>query len=148
MCIGYNYDVVVMSWCGATPHTQNYPAPDPNPHPTLVAPVPDTPPHTTSTPTVVADCHGVKWYNSKDIIDLDEVPSFQWKFTNQFGDPFYPNSGVCMSRLDAWLIMYGKKIASFFDNTNLELRRQGRSTFKDMYKAFRFQGVLRLETHF
>ena len=27
--------------------------------------------------------------NSKDVIYSDELPSFQWKFTNQFGDPVY-----------------------------------------------------------
>ena len=37
-----------------------------------------------------------------------------------------------------------KKIASFFDNTNLELIRRGRIPFKDMAKALRFQGVVRL----
>ena len=26
-------------------------------------------------PTLVADFHGVKWYDSKDVIDLDELPS-------------------------------------------------------------------------
>ena len=59
--------------------------------------------------TVVADCHGVNWYDSKDVIDLYEIPSLQWKFTNQFGNTVYPNSGVWMSRLDAWLMMYGNK---------------------------------------
>ena len=58
---------------------------------------------------MVADCHGAKWYNSKDVIDLDEVPSLQWEFTNQFVDPVYPNSGIWISRLGAWLMMYGKK---------------------------------------
>ena len=54
-----------------------------------VAPVPDTPPHTTITPTLVADCNGVKLYYSKYVIDLDELPSIQWNFTNNFGDPIY-----------------------------------------------------------
>ena len=98
---------------------------------------------------MVADYHGVKWYDSEHVTDLYEVPSLQWKFTNQFGDTVYPNYGVCMSRLDAWLMMYGKKtFASLFDNTNLELLRRGRSTFKDMDEALRFQGVVRLATHF
>ena len=54
-----------------------------------------------------------------------------------------------MTRLDAWLMMYGKRtLASFFDNTNLDLLRRGRSTFKDMAKELRFQGVVKLETCF
>ena len=54
-----------------------------------VAPVPDTPPHTTITPTLVADFHGVTWQDSSYVIDLDEVTSLQWNFTNQFVDPVY-----------------------------------------------------------
>ena len=49
-----------------------------------------------------------------------------------------------MSRLDAWLIMYAKKVAPLFDNTNLELLRIGKSSFKDMAKALWFQGVVSL----
>ena len=49
--------------------TQNAPVPDRNPPPTHVAPVLDTPPPTTSTRVVVADCHGVKWYDSKNLIE-------------------------------------------------------------------------------
>ena len=79
------------------------------PPPTPVAPVPDTTQPTISTSTVVADYYGVKWYNYEDVIDLDNAPSIKWKFTNQFGDPVYPNSGVWMSRLDTWLMMYGNK---------------------------------------
>ena len=41
-----------------------------------------------------------------------------------------------------------KKIASFFDNTNLEIIRRGRNIFKDMAEALRFQGVVRLATRF
>ena len=90
-----------------TPPPQNFPVPDTTP-PLQHAPVPDMAPPNTSTPMVVADCHGVKWYDYEYVIDLDEVPSLQWKFTNQFGDASYPNSGVWISRLDAWLMMYGK----------------------------------------
>ena len=84
----------------ANTHTQNAPVPYPTPPPTHVAPIPDTtPPHTpvapvpdtpsptTSNPTVVADCHGVKWCNSEYVIDLDGVPSLQCNFTNQFDYP-------------------------------------------------------------
>ena len=39
-----------------------------------------------------------------------------------------------------------KNIASFFENTNLELLRQGRKPFKDMAKALRFQGLVILAT--
>ena len=104
----------------SSPQTQNTPVPDPNPHPqnfpvlyptpppTPVSPVPDAPSPTTSTPTVVADFHGVKWYDYEDVIDLDKVTSLQWKFTNQFSDPVYPNSVVWMSMFDAWLMIYGK----------------------------------------
>ena len=92
-----------------TPPPQNSPLPDPDTPSDPVAPVPDTTLPTTSTPTVVADNHGVKWYNSEDVTDLNEVPSLQWDFTNQFGDAVYPNSGVWVSRLDAWLMMHGKK---------------------------------------
>ena len=54
-----------------------------------------------------------------------------------------------MSRLYAWLMMYGKKIfASFFENTNLELLRRGRIPFKDMAEALWFQSVVRLATRF
>ena len=74
-----------------------------------IALVPDTPSPTTSIPTVVADFHVVKWYNSEVVIDLDKIPSLQWKFTNQFGNKVYPDSGVWMSRIDSWLMMYGKK---------------------------------------
>ena len=91
----------------ANPHTQNDPVPDPNPPPNPVAPLPDTPSPTTSNPAVVADCHVVKWCNSDYVIDLYGVPSLQWNFTNQFDYPVYPNFGVWMSRLDAWLMMYG-----------------------------------------
>ena len=116
---------------------------------TIFDPVPDTPSSTTSTPTVVADCHGVKWYNYEDVIYLDEFPSLQWKSINQFGDPFYPKYGVWMSRLDAWLIMYGKKtFASFFDNANLELLWQGRNTFKETVKTLQLQCVVRLRNRF
>ena len=47
-----------------TPPPQNLPIPDPTPPPTTVACVPDTTSPTTITPTVVADCNGLKWYNS------------------------------------------------------------------------------------
>ena len=101
------------------------------------------------TPSVVADCHGVKWYDSEDVIDLDEVPSLQWKFSHQFGNAVFPNSSVWMSRFDAWLMMYGKKtFPSFFDNNNLELLRRGRNPFKDMVKVLRFQGVVRFAFRF
>ena len=63
---------------------------------------------------VVAGCHIVKWYDSKNLIDLDKIPSLQWNFTNQFGDPVYPNSDVWMSRLDVWLMVHGKKNICFF----------------------------------
>ena len=77
------------------------------------------------------------------------MPSLQWNFTNQFGDPVYPNSGVWISRLDSWLIMYGlKSFSSFFENTNLELLKRGRSAFKYMAETLRFQGVARLVTRF
>ena len=66
----------------ANPPLQNYPVPDPAPPPAPVAPVTDTTSPTNSTPTVVADCIVVKWYDSEDVIDLYEVPSLQWKFTN------------------------------------------------------------------
>ena len=82
-------DQVQGTFVYANPPTQNPPVPDTTPPTTTVAPVPDTPPHTTITPTLVSNCHGVKWYNYKDVIDLDEVPSLQWKFTNQFGDQVY-----------------------------------------------------------
>ena len=46
-------------------------------------------------------------------------------------------------------MIYGfKKIASFFDKTNLKLLRRGRNPFKDMAKALRFQGVERLAIRF
>ena len=142
-------DTKITTCVYANNNTQNAPVPDQTPPPTTVAPVPDTTSPTTSTTTVVADCHGVKWYYSKDVIDLDEVPSLQWKFNNKFGDPVYPNSGVWMNRLDAWLIMYGKKtFAYFFENTNLELLRRGRSAFKDMSEVLRLQCVVRLATRF
>ena len=91
------------------PPPQNSPVPDMTPPPAPVAPVPDTTSPTTSTPAVVADCHGVKGYNYEDVIYLYEVPSLQWKFTNQFGDPVYPNYSVWMSMIDSWLMIYGKK---------------------------------------
>ena len=69
--------------------TENSYVPDPTPPTTSVYLVLDTPPPTTITPTLFADFHGVKWYYSKDVIDLDEIPSIRWKFTNKFGDPFY-----------------------------------------------------------
>ena len=62
---------------------------DTNPPTNPVVPVPDTPPPTTSTTTLISYFHGLKWYDSKYVIDLDEVPSLQWKFTNQFGDTVY-----------------------------------------------------------
>ena len=46
----------------SNPHTKNAPVPDPTPPPNPVDPVPDKPSPTTSTSTVVAYCHGVKWY--------------------------------------------------------------------------------------
>ena len=106
-------DTTTTTCVHANSHTQNAPVPDPdlppqnssvsdlNPPLTNVAPVPDTPSPTISTPTVVVDCHGVKWYNYEDVIYLYELPSLRWKFTNQFGDLVYPNSGVWMSRIDA-----------------------------------------------
>ena len=131
------------------PTPKHSPVPDPTPPPTYVAPVPDTPSHTTSTLTVVVDFHGVKWYDSEDVIDLDEVPSLQWNFTNKFGDPVYPNSSVWMSRIDAWLMMYGEKyLILSLTNTNLDLLKQGTRSFKDMAKALRFQGVVRLVNYF
>ena len=68
---------------------KNAPIPYLTPPTNPVSHVPDTPPPITSTPTLVSDFHGVKWYDSKDVIDLYEVPSLQWKFTNHFGDPFF-----------------------------------------------------------
>ena len=57
------------------PHTRNAHVPDPTPPHTTVAPIPDTPSPTTSTTTLVADFHRVKWYNYKYVIYLYEVPS-------------------------------------------------------------------------
>ena len=62
---------------------------DTNPPTNPVVPVPDTPPPTTSTTMLISYFHGVKLYNSRYVIDLDKVPSLQWKFTNQFCDPVY-----------------------------------------------------------
>ena len=31
----------------------------------------------------------MKWYNYKDVINLDELPPLQWNSMNQFGDPVY-----------------------------------------------------------
>ena len=132
---------------GMTPPPQNAPVHDLTSPPTHFAPVPDTPSPTTSTPTVVSDCHEVKWYDYEGVLNLDEVPSRQCNCTNQFGDPVYPNSGVWMSRIDAWLMMYSKKYY-FFENTNLELLRRGRIPFKDMAEALQFQGVVRFSTRF
>ena len=42
--------------------------------------------------------------------------------------------------------MYAK-VAPLFDNTNLELLRIGKSSFKDMAKALWFQGVVILVNH-
>ena len=69
--------------------TENIPVTDPTTPTTPVAPVTDTPPPTNITTTLVADFHRVNCYYSKDEIDLDEVPSLQWEFTNKFGDPVY-----------------------------------------------------------
>ena len=82
-------------------HTQNSPAPDPTQTPTPVSTIYYTPSPNTSTPTVVADCHGVKWYDYEDVKYLDELPSLQWIFTNKFGDTVYPISGVWVSIFDA-----------------------------------------------
>ena len=41
-----------------------------------------------------------------------------------------------------------KTFTSFFDNTNLELIRQGKIPFTIMSKVLRFQGVLGLEIRF
>ena len=65
------------------------PVPDTIPPTTHVDPVCNTPPPNTSNNKLVAVCHGVKWYDYKTLIDLDKVPSIQWKFTNQFGDTVY-----------------------------------------------------------
>ena len=64
--------------------------------------VPDTPtPSPTNiNPTLVYDFHGVKWYNSKDVIDLYEVPSLQWNFINHFGDPVYLE--IYLARRGLW----------------------------------------------
>ena len=88
-------------------HTQNSPVHYPIPPPTHVVPVPDTLSPTNIDYTVVSDCNVVKWYDYKDVIDLYEFPSLQWRFTNKFDDPVYPNSVVWMSRLYDWLMMYG-----------------------------------------
>ena len=55
----------------SNPPTENSPLPDPTPPNTHVTPVPDTPPPTTSNTTLVADFYGMKWYRSKNVIDLD-----------------------------------------------------------------------------
>ena len=142
-------DTTTTTWVYSNTHIQNVPVPYKNPPPTIVSPVPDTPSPTTSTPAVVADGHGVNSYYSKYLIYLDEVTSLQWNFTNQFGDTVYPNSGVWMYRIYTWLMMYGKKtFSSLFDNTNLELLSQDMIPFKDMSKALRFQGVVKLATIF
>ena len=83
-----------------TPPTQDAPVPDYTTPTSPVVPVPDTTSPTTSTPTVVDDYNGLKWYDYEDVIYLDDVPSLQRKFTNQFGDYFYPKSGVWMSSID------------------------------------------------
>ena len=70
-------DTTITTCVYANPHNQNYPVPYPTPRPTHVAPISDTPSPTTIIPMVVDDCHGVKWYDSKDVIDLNEVPSLQ-----------------------------------------------------------------------
>ena len=98
---------------------------------------------------VVADCHGVKWKKYKDLIDLYEFPSLQWNFTNQFGDPVYPKSSVCMSRIDAWLMMYGKKqLLLSLATPTVSFSCEAGTNFNDMAEALRFQGVMRLETCF
>ena len=91
----------------ANPPTENTPVPDPTSPTTHVVPVPDTLSPTNIDYTVVSDCNVVKWYDYKDVIDLYEFPSLQWRFTNKFDDPVYPNSVVWMSRLYDWLMMYG-----------------------------------------
>ena len=90
-----------------TPPPQNSPVPDPTPPLAPVAPIPDTTSPTNITPVVFSYLRGVKWYHSEDVIDLYEVSPLQWKFTNQFCGAVYPNSGVWMSRIDAWLMIYG-----------------------------------------
>ena len=52
------------------PPPQNSPVYDMTPSPNNVAPVPDTSSTNTSTPMVVADCYGVKWYDYEDVIGL------------------------------------------------------------------------------
>ena len=79
-------DTITTKFFYANPHTQNSPVPYPTPPPNHVSPVTYTPSPNNSTPTLIADYYGVKWYNSKDVIYLYEVPSLQLKFTNQFGD--------------------------------------------------------------
>ena len=102
-------DTTTTKYIYANPCTKHYSVPDSNPPPSTVTLVLDTPSHTTTTPMVVADCHGLKWYNYEGVVDLDELPSLQWIFTNKFGDPVYLNSVVWMSSFDAWLIIYDKK---------------------------------------
>ena len=67
------YEVLCFQ-CVVTPPPQNPPIPDPTPPPDHVSPVPHKTSPTTSTPKLVADFHGLTWYNSEDLIDLYEVP--------------------------------------------------------------------------
>ena len=92
-----------------------------------------------------------KWYhpNGKPIM-MDPVRPVKWSVTDSFGDDYYPGCGrPALSKLNAWLLMYGDTcIDAFVDYTNLELRKRGEAPFADLGEAIRFQGIMRLCTRF
>ena len=63
-----------------------------------------------------------EWYKPKDdkLIFIEKVEEMKWSVADQFGAKFFP--GCChkpTSKLDAWLMINGKKcMEEFVNNTN------------------------------
>ena len=92
----------------------------------------------------VAVCHGERWYSppAGQMPALMEVPPRQWYVRDQFGNKIYNGSGPEMSRLDAWLMMWGKEnLNSFIRNTSDELIRKGKDPI-DLVEGIKFQGLM------
>ena len=90
-----------------------------------------TPDTTPTLPLPTVECHGTKWYNpGSAVINIGDLNEKQWKVTNIFGEDIYPGSGHYMSRLEAWLLLYGRKnFDNFYNLTNAQLLKNKYSEF-------------------
>ena len=91
-----------------------------------------------------------EWYKPKDdkLIFIEKVEEMKWSIADQFGAKYFP--GCChkpTSKLDAWLMINGKKrMEEFVNNTNQELCRCKFKELDSYTKAIKIQAMMQLIT--